>query len=172
MYRHHVVWCQVGSQVSKFKVGDRVTISAVVACGRCEYCQAEKFSLCDTTNPSKEMETQYGHRLGMFLACSEGVVCTDAACAAGVFGYTHLTGGYEGTQAEYCRVPMADVNLLKLPEGVPDDKAVFLSDVCCTGWHANELAEVGSGDVVAIWGAGPIGLMTGYVSARCDWTLV
>jgi len=138
----------IGAEVTKFKVGDRVTISAVVACGRCEYCKKEQFSLCETTNPSKEMEEQYGHRL------------------AGVFGYTHLTGGYEGTQAEFCRVPMADVNLLKLPSSVSDDKAVFLSDVCCTGWHANELGEVGKGDIVAVWGAGPIGLMSGYLAKK------
>jgi len=132
----------VGTSITKFKPGDRVVISAVIACGECEFCKKQEFSLCDRTNPSKDMEDMYGHRI------------------AGLFGYTHLTGGYDGTQAEFLRVPIAEVNLLKIPPELDDYKALLLSDVACTGWHANECGEVKIGTVVAVWGCGPIGLMT------------
>jgi threonine dehydrogenase-like Zn-dependent dehydrogenase len=88
------------------------------------------------------MEETYGHR------------------TAGILGYSHLTGGYSGCQAEFVRVPFADVNCLKVPEGIPDDQLLMLSDVACTGWHGNELGGVGEGSSVAIWGGGPVGLMT------------
>ncbi|KAL1916380.1 uncharacterized protein VTP21DRAFT_5571 [Calcarisporiella thermophila] len=134
---------QVGSQVKNFKEGERVAISAVIACGKCEYCQRGLFSCCDTTNPSRDMEQMYGHR------------------TAGLFGYSHLTGGYEGTQAEYIRVPFADVNLLQLPSEseLSDEDALLLCDVACTGWHANERGHVTEGRTVAVWGCGPVGLM-------------
>jgi len=132
---------EVGSQVTRIKTGDRVVVSAVISDGTCWYCQNQMYSLCDTTNPSKLMEELYGHRI------------------SGIFGYSHLTGGYEGGQAEFVRVPFADVNTLQIPPTMPDEKAIFLSDIVCTGWHANELGEVKEGDVVAIWGAGPVGLM-------------
>ncbi|KAK9761739.1 hypothetical protein K7432_013134 [Basidiobolus ranarum] len=135
---------EVGAKCTKFQKGDRVTISAIIACGECEYCRKQQFSCCDNTNPSKDMNQMYGHR------------------TAGLFGYSHLTGGYSGTQAEYVRVPYADQCLLALPENISDENALLLSDVACTSWHANELGEVHEGDVVCIWGAGPIGLATSY----------
>jgi len=133
---------QVGSEVKDFKPGDRVVVSAVIACGTCWYCKRQEFSFCEYTNPSKEMEELYGHRI------------------AGVFGYSHLTGGYPGGQAEYTRVPFADVNLLKVPSHLPDEKVLFLSDIACTSYHATQLGKVKEGDVVAVWGCGPVGLLT------------
>lgn len=132
---------QVGSQCTTVRPGDRVVVSAVIACGMCSYCRAGEFSLCDNTNPSTQMEELYGHK------------------TAGVFGYTHLTGGYQGGQAEYVRVPFADVNCLQVPPQLSDEQALFLSDIACTGWHANELGKVKAGDNVVIWGCGPVGLM-------------
>lgn len=115
---------QVGSAVKDIKPGDRVVISAVIACGSCYYCQKKEFSFCEYTNPSREMEELYGHRI------------------SGVFGYTHLTGGFPGCQAEFVRVPFAEVNLLKVPDNLSDDKVLFLSDIACTSFHATELGEV------------------------------
>lgn len=131
---------EVGSSVTDFKVGDRVVISAVISCGKCEQCLKQNFSACDTTNPSGEMEQLYGHR-----------------CAA-LFGYSHLAGGYAGCQAELVRVPFANVNLFKIPDGVSDESVLSLADIMCTGWHGNELAAVKKGDTVAVWGCGPVGL--------------
>jgi len=132
---------QVGTGVSKFKQGDRVIIPFDISCGACFYCQNGLYTCCDNTNPSTEMQKSYGHRI------------------CGAFGYTHLTGGYPGLQAEYARVPLAEFNLLKIPEGVPDEKVLLLTDVACTAWHANECGFVSPGHVVAIWGAGPVGIM-------------
>jgi len=132
---------EAGSDVKKFKVGDRVVVSAVICCGECFYCKSGRVSLCDLTNPVQDMEKMYGDRL------------------AGIFGYSHLLGGYEGGQAEFVRVPLADNTCLKVPDNLSDEKALFLSDIACTGWHANELGEVKSGQTVAIWGLGPVGLM-------------
>jgi len=131
----------VGPTVKDLKVGDRVVVSAVITEGECWYCKNGFPSWCECTNPSKQMEEIYGHRL------------------AGVLGYSELLGGYDGGQAEYVRVPYADLNCLKIPEGVPDEKVLFLSDIMCTGWHGNELGAVGPGQIVAIWGCGPVGLM-------------
>uniref|UniRef100_A0A7S1KQG6 Enoyl reductase (ER) domain-containing protein n=1 Tax=Percolomonas cosmopolitus TaxID=63605 RepID=A0A7S1KQG6_9EUKA len=129
----------VGHQVKNIQPGDRVAISFDICCGQCQYCQREEYSLCDRTNPSKEMEAFYGSR------------------SAGIFGYSHLLGGYEGIQAEYARVPYGDHNCLKLSGKLPDEVAVLLSDVACTAWHGNELAKVGPGDIVAVFGCGPVG---------------
>jgi threonine dehydrogenase-like Zn-dependent dehydrogenase len=137
---------EVGQGVKSFKPGDRVAIAFCIACGDCEFCRAQKFTLCDRTNSSKLMEDLYGQRL------------------AGIFGYSHLLGGYAGLQAEYARVPLADNCLLKLPDSVRNEQAIFLSDVMCTGWHANELGEVTKGKTVAIWGCGPIGLAAAYLA--------
>jgi len=131
----------VGDQVKNLKPGDRVVVSAVIADGTCTFCQKGEFSLCESTNPSKEMEALYGDRI------------------AGIFGYSHLLGGYDGGQAEFARVPYADVNCLKVPEKLRDEQVLFLSDIACTGWHANVLGEVKEGDTVAIWGLGPVGMM-------------
>jgi threonine dehydrogenase-like Zn-dependent dehydrogenase len=132
----------IGSDVHEFKVGDRVVVSAIISCGKCWYCKNGYSSCCDVTNPSKKMEEMYGHKI------------------SGVFGYSHLTGGYDGAQAEYIRVPFGDVNCLPVPDSLADDQVLFLSDILCTGWHANELGEVKEGDTVAVWGCGPVGLMS------------
>lgn len=131
----------VGPEVKNFKPGDRVVVSAVIACGQCKYCQEKSFSFCNNTNPSQEMEKMYGQRI------------------SGIFGYSHLTGGYEGGQAEFARVPLADINLLKITGSGADEKYLFLSDIVCTGWHACELGKVKEGDIVVVWGCGPVGLM-------------
>jgi threonine dehydrogenase-like Zn-dependent dehydrogenase len=133
----------------ELSVGDRVVVSAVIADGTCDFCQQGKMSLCDNTNPSAEMKEMYGDR------------------TSGLFGYSHLTGGYPGMQAQYVRVPYARVNCLKIPEDIrtlSDEKAVLLSDIFCTAWHANELGQVDKGSKVAIWGAGPVGILAAYLA--------
>jgi threonine dehydrogenase-like Zn-dependent dehydrogenase len=137
---------EVGSEVRNIRVGDRVVISAPIACGDCDYCKRGEFSSCDCTNPSSAMESSYGQR------------------TAALFGYSHLCGGVAGCQAEFVRTPFADVNLLKVPENLSDEKLLVLSDILCTGWHANEKAQVGQGDTVVIWGCGPVGLMSAYLA--------
>jgi threonine dehydrogenase-like Zn-dependent dehydrogenase len=131
----------VGGEVKNVKVGDRVVVSFDIACGKCFYCQKELYSSCETTNPTKDLIAVYGHKTG------------------GYFGYSHLTGGYDGCQAEVVRVPFADMNTLKVPDSLPDEKVFMLSDVISTAYHATELGQVSEGDIVAIWGCGPIGLM-------------
>ncbi|KAG9604178.1 alcohol dehydrogenase GroES-like domain-containing protein, partial [Aureobasidium melanogenum] len=132
---------EVGSEVEKIKVGDRVVILPVIPCGDCEYCKREEYSLCDVTNPSKELQDMWGHRL------------------SGILGYSHLTGGYPGDQAEYCRVPNADLTCLVVPSDIPAKSLLALCDVLPTAWHGCELAEVREGDVVGVWGCGAVGLM-------------
>jgi len=132
---------EVGPGVKDIKVGTRVVVSAVISCGKCWFCQNQFYSCCETTNPSKECEDMYGDRL------------------SGIFGYSQVTGGFEGGQAEYIRVPIADINLLPVPQELPDEKVLFLSDIICTGWHGNELGGVTAGQTVAVWGCGPVGLM-------------
>lgn len=132
----------IGPQVKNLAVGDRVVVSAVISCGECMYCKRQQFSLCDRTNPSTLVENLYGFRL------------------SGIFGYSHLTGGYDGGQAEYVRVPLADLTCLKVPPNLSDEKVLFLSDIACTSYHANEFAETGPGKTVCIWGMGPVGLLT------------
>jgi len=131
----------VGLDVRDIKVGDRVVISAVISDGQCWYCKQGLVSLCEGTNPNRVLEEEYGHRL------------------AGIFGYSHLLGGYEGCQAEYVRVPYADNTCLKIQNNLPDERLLFLSDICCTGFHGTELGAVSPNQVVAIWGCGPVGLM-------------
>ncbi|RKL39334.1 hypothetical protein BFJ72_g6806 [Fusarium proliferatum] len=126
----------VGPQVKTLSVGDRVIILPVIACGDCFYCKRKEYSLCDRTNHSKELEQMYGHR----LSC--------------ISGYSLITGGYSGDQAEYCRVPNADLTCIKAPKDIEASKLVGLADVTPTAWHGNELAEVGEGDVVGVWGCG------------------
>jgi len=130
----------VGPEVKNLKVGDRVVSSFCISCGSCEYCKKGLVTSCDTTNPSKVMETMYGHR------------------TAGLFGYSHLTGGYDGGQAEFVRIPFADQNTLKITGKKDDEYYLFLSDVLCTGFHACEMAEIKAGDTVVVWGCGPVGL--------------
>lgn len=131
---------EVGPEVKTLASGDRVIILPVIACGECFYCKREEYSLCDRTNPSKELEQLYAHRLSV------------------IFGYSNLTGGYPGKQAEWCRVPNADIVCVKAPKDIPAKKLLGLCDVSPTACHGNELAEMGKGDVVGVWGCGPVGL--------------
>lgn len=131
----------VGPSISKVKPGDRVVCSFQIACGSCMYCQKKLSSQCEKTNDNTIENIMYGGR------------------TAGMLGYSHFTGGYAGGQAEYVRVAYGDVNLLKIPDEVPDEKALYLSDVLSTSWNCVVDTGVKEGDVVAIWGAGPIGQM-------------
>jgi len=131
---------EVGPECKNVHKGDRVIIMPVIACGACFYCERKEYSLCDRTNPSQELEQMHGHRL------------------SGILGYSMLTGGYPGDQAEYCRVPNADLTLIKAPKDMDAKKLLGLADVTATAWHGNELAEVRKGDVVGVWGCGPVGL--------------
>ncbi|THU98140.1 GroES-like protein [Dendrothele bispora CBS 962.96] len=131
---------KVGSNVTKLKEGQRVVASFQVACGKCEYCQQKLSSFCDRTNNSSLQNYMYGQR------------------DAGFFGYSHFTGGFPGGQAEYTRVPFGEVNLLPIPDNVPDEKALYLSDILPTSYHTVVDTGVNKGDVVGVWGLGPIGL--------------
>ncbi|MCJ1475370.1 hypothetical protein MMC13_004032 [Lambiella insularis] len=135
-----------GDQVTKFKKGDRVVASFQIACGDCMYCKKKLSSQCERTNENTIENAMYGGR------------------TAGMFGYSHFTGGFAGGQAEYVRVPYGDVNLLPLPDDVPDEKGLYLSDVLATSWNCVVDTGVKEGDVVAIWGAGPIGQMAAEMS--------
>jgi threonine dehydrogenase-like Zn-dependent dehydrogenase len=131
----------VGRDVTTLKRGDRVVVPFTICCGRCFYCQQQLWSLCANTNPNAWMlEKMYGYT------------------GAGLFGYSHLYGGYAGGQAELARVPMADVGPLKIPGGIPDEKVIFLSDIFPTGYQAAENCGIKPGDVIAVWGCGPVGL--------------
>ncbi|MFI2647712.1 zinc-dependent alcohol dehydrogenase [Micromonospora fulviviridis] len=122
------------------RVGDRVVVGFPIACGDCASCQRGLYSVCENSNPNAAIaETAMGH------------------APAGIFGYSHLLGGYAGGQAEYVRVPYADVGALKIEDGLPDEQVLFLSDVLPTGYMAAEMGDVKPGDVVAVWGAGPVG---------------
>lgn len=132
---------ELGSAVKQLKVGDRVVVPFPIACGNCYFCKRQWFSLCDNSNPNAGMlEKAYGH------------------AGAGIFGYSHLYGGYAGGQAEYVRVPFADVGPVPLPEAISDEQAVMLADVFPTGYMAAENCQIEPGDTVAVWGCGPVGL--------------
>lgn len=131
---------EVGSGVTKFKKGDRVVASFQIACGKCEFCKEGLSSMCSETNSSTIQEKLYGKPF------------------AGLFGYSHFAGGFAGGQAEYVRCPFADANLLKVPDDVSDEKALYLSDIIPTSYHSTICADVGKGKSVAIWGLGPVGL--------------
>src|SRR3954464_8651410 len=132
---------EVGSEVKNLKVGDRVVVPFCISCGRCFFCERGLFSLCENSNPNApEAELMWGHS------------------PAGLFGYSHLLGGYAGGQAQYARVPFADVDHIKIPEGMPDEKVLFLSDIFPTGYMAAENAQIEPGDTVAVWGCGPVGM--------------
>ena len=131
---------EVGRDVRKLAKGDRVVVPFTISCGTCDFCQRGLFSLCDTTNPNAETARKLmGHS------------------AAGLLGYSHIFGGFAGGQAEYLRVPFADVGPLRVPPGLPDDKVLFLSDIFPTGYMAAENAHIEPGDTVAVWGCGPVG---------------
>ncbi|MBU1326010.1 MAG: glutathione-dependent formaldehyde dehydrogenase [Alphaproteobacteria bacterium] len=130
---------------STLKVGQRVVVPFVIACGSCFFCGKQQFSACDNSNPadkSDASEIAYGYPV------------------AGLFGYSHLTGGYAGGQAEYVRVPYSDVGPLVIPDGIEDEKVLFLTDIFPTGWMAAENAGIEPGDTVVVWGCGPVGLFT------------
>jgi len=130
----------VGKEVRNLKVGDRVVVPFPIACGNCTPCQNELYSLCENSNPNARLaEKMWGH----------------SPC--GIFGYSHLTGGYAGGQAEYARVPFADVGPLKIEGDWTDEQVLFLSDIFPTGYMGAELCEIQPGDVIAVWGCGPVG---------------
>lgn len=130
----------IGKDITNLKLGDRVVIPFNIACGFCTFCSQTQFSLCDNSNPSAKLaEEAYGYS------------------PSGLFGYSHLFGGYPGGQAQYVRVPFADVGALVIPPGVSDEKVLFLGDIFSTGYMAAENCEIQPGDVVAVWGAGPVG---------------
>lgn len=131
---------EVGPSVEHLHTGDRVVVPAVIACGACQYCLQQMWSLCDNTNPNARLlEVAYG------------------ASGAALFGYTHLFGGYPGGQAEYVRVPFADVGPIKVPGHLSDEQVLFLSDILPTGYMAAEQCGIRHGDIVAVWGCGPVG---------------
>lgn len=133
---------ETGREVRKLARGDRVIVISIIGCGACAPCKRQQFSCCDNSNPNPTAtETIYGH------------VC------AGIFGYSHAFGGYAGSHATYCRIPYADVNAWKVPDGVTDSQAVFVSDAVPTGYMGADLAGIEPGDVVAVWGAGGVGQM-------------
>jgi threonine dehydrogenase-like Zn-dependent dehydrogenase len=133
---------EVGDEVRSIKVGDRIVIPFDIGCGYCHSCEAEQFSACDNSNPNSVMADKlYGHS------------------GSGLFGFSHLFGGYAGGQAEYIRVPFVDTNSLVIPDDLEDDQVLFLSDILPTGWMAAENCNIKKGDTVAIWGAGPVGQM-------------
>jgi len=131
---------EVGSGVKTLAVGDRVVVPFAIACGRCVSCRRDLWALCDNSNPNAgTLQTLYG------------------ASGSGLFGYSHLYGGFSGGQAEYVRVPFADIGPLRLPPHITDEQGLFLSDILPTGYMAAENCDLRGGDVVAVWGAGPVG---------------
>lgn len=131
---------ELGSSVKNVKVGDRVVVPFTISCGNCFFCNQDLWSLCDNSNPNAWMvEKQMGYS------------------PSGLFGYSHLFGGYAGGQAQYARVPFADVGLFKIPDGLTDEQVLFLTDVFPTGYMAAENCDIQIGDTVAVWGCGPVG---------------
>ena len=131
---------EVGRGVQKLKMGDRVVVPFPIACGACNACTAQLYSLCENSNPNAWMAEK-------LLGYSP----------AGIFGYSHMLGGHAGGQAEYARVPFADVGPLKIENGLPDERVLFLSDILPTGYMGAEMCDIKPGDVIAVWGAGPVG---------------
>ncbi|NPD27133.1 zinc-dependent alcohol dehydrogenase [Corallococcus exiguus] len=131
---------EIGSGVTKLKKGDRVIVPFNIACGECFFCQKTLFSLCDRSNRNAEMAAKV---MGY--------------SPSGLFGYSHMLGGFSGGQAEYVRVPYADVGPLKIPDGLTEDQVLFLTDIFPTGYMAAEHCEMEKGDTVAVWGCGPVG---------------
>ncbi len=139
---------EVGPSVTNLKKGDRVVIPFTIACGSCRHCSRDEWSLCDNSNPNAEIaEAAYGYS------------------GSGLFGYSHMLGGYPGGQAQYVRVPYADVGPYRVPEGLTDEQVLFLTDIFPTGYMAAENCNIKEGDVVAVWGCGPVGLFA-QISAK------
>jgi threonine dehydrogenase-like Zn-dependent dehydrogenase len=134
---------EVGRDVKKLNVGDRVVVPFTIACGTCYFCQKGLFSLCDTSNPNADLARK---AMGQ--------------SPAGLFGYSHMLGGFPGGQAEFLRVPFADVGPLKIPSELRDEQVLFLSDIFPTGYMALENCQIEPGDTVAVWGCGPVGQFT------------
>jgi threonine dehydrogenase-like Zn-dependent dehydrogenase len=131
---------ELGRGVRNLKVGDRVVVPFPIACGNCAACHAQAYSLCENSNPNAWMaEKLWGHS------------------PAGIFGYSHMLGGFAGGQAEFARVPFADVGPLKIENGFSDEQVLFLSDIFPTGYMGAEMCNIQQGDVIAVWGAGPVG---------------
>jgi threonine dehydrogenase-like Zn-dependent dehydrogenase len=131
---------EVGRNVKKVKVGDRVVVPFPIACGHCRACERQLYSCCENSNPNAHVaEKMLGHT------------------AAGIFGYSHLTGGFAGGQAEYVRVPFADVGPFKVPDDLSDEQVLFLTDILPTGYMGAEMCGIQPGDTVAVWGCGPVG---------------
>jgi threonine dehydrogenase-like Zn-dependent dehydrogenase len=131
---------EVGPENKKLKVGDRVVVPFTISCGECFFCRKGHFSACERTNPDKEKAAKlWGHS------------------PAGLFGYSHMLGGYAGGQAEYARVPFADVGPIKVPDSLTDEQVLFLSDIFPTGYMAAENCGIRPGDTIAVWGCGPVG---------------
>ena len=134
---------EVGSANKALKVGDRIVVPFTIACGECDQCKRSNFSVCERSNRNRPMQEKlFGHG------------------TAGLFGYSHLTGGYSGGQAEYVRVPFADTTHIKVPDNLSDEQVLFLGDIFPTGWQAAVQCDIEPTDTVAIWGAGPVGQMT------------
>lgn len=131
---------ELGSEVTNLRIGDRVVVPFPISCGECFFCKKGLFSLCDVSNPNKKIASKL---MGF--------------SPAGIYGYTHMLGGFPGGQAEYVRVPFADVGPIKIPEQLTDEEVLFLSDVFPTGYMAAENCGIEPGDVVAVWGCGPVG---------------
>jgi len=133
---------EVGSEVKKVQKGDRVVVPSFICCGNCWYCQHDLWSLCDNTNPNAQLqEPLLGYP------------------TAGIYGYTHAFGGYAGAHAQYVRVPHADTDCFKVPEGLRDEQVLFLSDAVPTGYMGADFCDIKRGDTVAVWGSGGVGLM-------------
>jgi threonine dehydrogenase-like Zn-dependent dehydrogenase len=131
---------ETGRRVENLQVGDRVVVPFPIACGNCWACQHELYSVCENSNPNWGLaEKAFGHG------------------TAGIFGYSHLTGGYAGGQAEYARVPYADVGPIKIEDDLPDEQVLFLSDIFPTGYMGAEMCDIKGGEVIAVFGAGPVG---------------
>jgi len=133
---------EIGAEVKKIQVGERVVVSFDIACGQCNFCKREEYTACEVTNDNEDVKAFYGHK------------------TSALFGYSHLTGGVQGGQAEFVRVPFADVNCLPIPDNVDDEHALYLSDVVPTSYHGTELGSVKEGSSVGIWGLGAVGLLT------------
>src|SRR6201995_5310269 len=132
---------ETGSAHTKFRKGDRIVVPFNINCGECRQCKLGNYSVCQRSNRNAAMAAkQFGYT------------------TAGLFGYSHMTGGYSGGQAEYVRVPFSDVGPIVIPDELEDDQVLFLSDILPTGWQAAEFADIEPGDIVAVWGAGPVGL--------------
>lgn len=139
----------VGSQVEKLNIGDRVIVPFAIACGHCRFCRRQQTALCENTNPegAEKQRKLYG------------------VVTSGLFGYSHMYGGYPGGQAEFVCVPHADVGPFKVPDELPDERVLFMTDILPTAWMAVENANVQPGSTVAVWGCGPVGLL----SVACAW---